>query len=219
MPSVRKPPATRSRDSSTQLGWKHLKAVDVEELAYHLLNEIGYINVDWRKGTSKDSTTPDAGRDLEADVRVTDPDGDEHLAHWFVQVKHRAKTINQSDFRDAVDWATAQKPAVLLLVTSGHLSNPAKRWIDEFQREQRPVFRMKCWERPKLERLIGKYPVLQERFFPQHLFKAKSEPVDPIAALNDALRDPLATARPTPTGSLLREIDRLRRDVDKAIRM
>jgi hypothetical protein len=70
-----------------------LKNVDIlddtefEELCFELLQELGFINVDWRKGTALSTSPSDRGRDIVAQHDRTDIDGTKHLETWFVDCR------------------------------------------------------------------------------------------------------------------------------------
>ena len=51
------------------------------------------------------------------------------------------------------------------MIASGFLSNAAKDYIKDFERNNRPPFRIKCWERPTIDRLARSNRELLERFF------------------------------------------------------
>lgn len=149
-----------------ELGWDELDEVEFEKLIYDLLHELGYTNVVWRKGTPKKSTTPDSGRDIEAQLLREDPDGNKHLERWFVQAKHYSSAVSPSDFKDAITWAEAKRPNVLLLTVSA-LSNSSRDFIETYERETKPHFRIKAWERPEIERLLARFPSLLSKYFPE----------------------------------------------------
>ncbi|MEO6197165.1 MAG: restriction endonuclease, partial [Dehalococcoidia bacterium] len=66
-----------------------LDGTDFEEFCFELLHELGFVNVDWRKGTGLDSSPADGGRDIVAQWERTDVDGSQHLETWFVECKHQ----------------------------------------------------------------------------------------------------------------------------------
>ena len=129
----------------------HLNDTEFEEYCYDLMRLMGYANVDWRKGTGLNASPSDGGRDIVCDYKSLDPDGDERIEHWFVQCKHYKKGIPPSKISDAIAWAEAEQPEVLLLVASNFFSNPAKDYIKTYIRNNKPKFRIKLWEKPNLE--------------------------------------------------------------------
>ena len=116
-----------------ELDWDDLSPQDFERLVYDLLSEMGFTNVDWRKGTPKQGFAADSGRDIEAELSLEDPDGNTHIERWFVQVEHHSAAVRPTDFEDALSWATAERPEVLLLAVSGlsNSSSSSSRIIEE----------------------------------------------------------------------------------------
>jgi len=74
--------------SAKQVSFDNLDDVDFEEFCFELLGEIGFVNVDWRKGTAKRSSPSDRGRDIVAYHPRVDVDGHQYLEEWFVDTKH-----------------------------------------------------------------------------------------------------------------------------------
>lgn len=69
-----------------------LDSTDFEQFCFELLGGLdGFANVDWRKGTPKNTSPADRGRDIVAEVERTDVDGSKHAETWFVDCKHHAK--------------------------------------------------------------------------------------------------------------------------------
>jgi hypothetical protein len=49
------------------------------------------------------------------------------------------------------------------VIASGFLSNPAKDWLAAYERNRHPPFRVRHWEKPALERMLGKHPSLMAK--------------------------------------------------------
>jgi len=141
-----------------------LEPADFEEFCVSLLWELGFVNVDWRRGSPKGSGASDSGRDIEADLEREDIDGDKHLERWFIDAKHYAKAVPPTALEATLAWATAERPHAVLFVISGFLSNPAKEFLRDYESNNRPPFRIKTWEQPQLERLAGSNADLLARF-------------------------------------------------------
>ena len=103
-----------------------LDDTDFEELCFELLQELGFVNVDWRKGTALPSSPADRGRDIVAQHERTDLDGAKHLETWFVDCKRYKKGVPPEKLQGLLAWANAERPDVALFIASGFLSNPAK---------------------------------------------------------------------------------------------
>lgn len=141
-----------------------LSESDFEEFAYDLLNALGFLNVNWRRGSGKGGASADQGRDIVAQMRQREIDGAEHVETWFVQCKHYERGVPPEPLQPALSWATAERPDVLLFVVSNFLSNPAKNWLNDYELNNRPPFRLKLWERKDLERLLSSYPRLARKY-------------------------------------------------------
>jgi hypothetical protein len=149
-----------------------------EELCFELLQESGFVNVDWRKGTALSTSPADRGRDIVAQHDRTDIDGTKHLETWFVDCKRYKKGVPPEKLQGLLAWANAERSDVALFIASGYLSNPAKDYLRDYQLNNRPPFRIKYWERPVLERLASGHEDLIRRF----LFEVPRNESEIIAA-------------------------------------
>ena len=78
-------------DPSSPVGsisFDNLDPTDFEEFCFDLMQRLGFVNVDWRKGTDKKGSPSDRGRDLVAQLERTDVDGHKFFETWFVDCKH-----------------------------------------------------------------------------------------------------------------------------------
>jgi hypothetical protein len=141
-----------------------LNETNFEELCFELLGELGFINIDWRKGTALSSSPADRGRDIVAQLERTDIDGTKHLETWFVDCKHYKRGVPPERLQSLLSWANAERPDVALVTASGFLSNPAKDYIRDYELNNKPPFRIKYWERPTLERIATGYEELIRRY-------------------------------------------------------
>ena len=141
-----------------------LDDTDFEELCFELLQELGFVNVDWRKGTALPSSPADRGRDIVAQHERIDLDGAKHLETWFVDCKRYKKGVPPEKLQGLLAWANAERPDVALFIASGFLSNPAKDYLRDYEMNNRPPFRIKYWERPTLERLAAAHEELIRRY-------------------------------------------------------
>lgn len=132
----------------------HLSDGDFEEFIYDLVASLGFTNLNWRRGSGRGGATADQGRDIVADKLDRDPDGHERHDAWFVQCKHYKAGVPPEKIADALAWAQAERPAVLLFAISNFLSNPAKAFLETYKANQRPSFRIRIWERKDLEALV-----------------------------------------------------------------
>lgn len=131
-----------------------LSPTEFEEFVFDLMSECGFTNVDWRKGTPKDSSPADRGRDIVASLIRTDVDGHQFTEKWFVDCKHYSRGVPPEALQGTITWAQAERPHTVLFVASGYLTNGAKDWISSFEKAQ-PSFRVRTWELPQLRRLLA----------------------------------------------------------------
>jgi hypothetical protein len=132
-----------------------LSPVEFEEFCFKLLQDVGFINVDWRKGTGKDASPSDSGRDIVAFRQMTDVDGWAWLEKWFVDCKRYKKGVPPEEITGLLTWSHADRANVALVIASNYLSNPCKTWLEHYETNNRAPFRIRYWERPQLERLVG----------------------------------------------------------------
>lgn len=143
-------------------GWD---PTDFEEFCFHLLDGLdGFSNVDWRKGTPKQASPADRGRDIVAEVERVDVDQSKHVETWFADCKHYAKGVPPEALQGLLAWAHAERPHVVLVIASGYLSNACKDYIRDYEENNRPPFRIKYWERPILDKLTRGNRDLLDRF-------------------------------------------------------
>jgi hypothetical protein len=132
-----------------------LSPTDFEEFCFDLLSESGFANVDWRKGTPKDASPADRGRDIVAEFERSDIDGHTYPETWFVDSKHYERGVPPDALQGTLAWAQAERPDVVLYIASGYFTNPAKDWMAEYRKNSRPPFRIRTWELPQLRRLLA----------------------------------------------------------------
>lgn len=136
-----------------KLNFKKLSDVRFEEFCFDLLSRLNFVNLNWRKGTARNSSPADSGRDIECHHIREDVDKTKEFEKWFVDCKHYEKGVPAKDLQNLLTWAEAERPHTALFIASGFLSNSAKDYLANYSRNNHPKFRIKVWERPDLERL------------------------------------------------------------------
>jgi hypothetical protein len=126
---------------------------EFEEFCFHLLDRLGFVNVDWRKGTALAASPADSGRDIVCQQITEDIDRTKRLETWFVDCKHYKKGVPPGVFQNLLTWGEAERPHTALFIASGFLSNPSKEYLEKYERNRRPPFRIKYCEHPTLEKL------------------------------------------------------------------
>jgi hypothetical protein len=182
-------------DSTRRITFEQLDETEFEEFAFDLLGALGFVNVDWRKGTGLRSSPSDRGRDIVAQFRQVDIDGTERLETWFVDCKHHQRGVPATELDNLLAWSQAERPDVALFIVSGFLSNPAKDYLETWKRQNRPAFRVKYWERPYLakmvrskEDLLANYPIQGSRSA-KEIMEAEQEFFDKVWYVRSLIRE------------------------------
>ncbi|MET9342684.1 restriction endonuclease [Nonomuraea sp. NPDC003804] len=136
------------------LPFDNLDDTEFEQVCFDLLHELGFINLDWRKGTGLASSPGDSGRDIVAQPPREELDGHQYYETWFVDCKHYKRGIPPEKVTGLLAWTGAERADVALINASNYLSNPCKDFLKQHERNNRPPYRIKYWERPNLERLL-----------------------------------------------------------------
>ncbi len=132
-----------------------LKDVEFENFCFDLLGEIGFVNIDWRKGTGLSTSPADRGRDIVCEYEHVDVDESKHFEKWFVECKHYEKGVPPEKLQGILAWAEAERPHTILIIASSFLANAAKDYLEDYQRNRKPPFRIKYWEKPNLEKMAS----------------------------------------------------------------
>lgn len=139
----------------SSVSFEGLDWTEFEDFCHDLLIELGFVNVDWRKGTPKQASPSDRGRDLVAQLERRDVDGHVYYETWFVDCKHYKAGVPPEALAGLTTWAQTERPAVALVIASGFLSNAAKDWLSQYETNNHPPFRLRYWERPQLSDMIS----------------------------------------------------------------
>ncbi|MBI3729323.1 MAG: restriction endonuclease [Burkholderiales bacterium] len=145
-----------------------LKAKDLEECVYWLLDAMGAQDVEWRVGGSGGGAA-DGGRDLEAKILVPADEGELAPQNWWFECKGRARTVEPEAVRNAAHIAHGYSYVdVVVVVTNARFSNPTIEWVKSWNVSHvKP--KIKLWDRSHLERLISRQPSVALRLFAESL--------------------------------------------------
>ncbi len=146
------------------LSFDRLNNTQFEEFCFDLLYELKFINLDWRKGTGKETSPSDRGRDIVCQEVRRDIDGSVHLETWFVDCKHFKRGIPPTELQNLLTWAEAERPHTVLILVSNFLSNPSKDYLEAYRKNRRPPFKIKVWERPNVEKLASRKRSLLRKY-------------------------------------------------------
>ncbi|MFE2703235.1 restriction endonuclease [Streptomyces mirabilis] len=137
-----------------EMPYDDMTDIEFEEFCFALLEELGFVNVDWRKGTGLNASPSDRGRDVVAERRIEEFDGSHYVEKWFIDCKHYKQGVPPDKISGLLSWASAERADVALVIASNYLSNPCKDYLEAYNNNNHPPFRIKCWERPRLRKLI-----------------------------------------------------------------
>lgn len=148
--------------------FEDLKARDLEECVYWLLEAMGAQDIEWRVGGSGGGAS-DGGRDLEAKILVPSPDGDLSPKLYWFECKGRKGTLEPEAVKNAAVNAMAfEQVEIIVVVTNTTFSNPTIDWVKSWNRSHgRPQIQL--WDRTKLEQLISRQPSVALRLFNESL--------------------------------------------------
>lgn len=145
-----------------------LKARDLEECAYWLLDAMGAQDLEWRVGGSGGGAA-DQGRDLEAHFYVPSADGEMEAQKWWIECKGRSNTLEADAVKTAANNALAiENLDYLVVATNTTFSNPTRDWVKEWQKKH-PCPKVRLWDQSSLERLLSPHPAVVLRLFSQAL--------------------------------------------------
>jgi hypothetical protein len=135
-----------------KISFNRLSDTDFEDFSFDLLEEVGFVNLNWRKGTGKKTSPSDSGRDIEGFFQRIDVDGTQTQEKWFFDCKHYEKGVPAKDLQSLLAWAEAERCDVAVFIVSNFLSNAAKDYIEKYQHNNRPPFRIRYWNAPDSNR-------------------------------------------------------------------
>jgi hypothetical protein len=147
-----------------QIPFSDLKASDLEECVYWLLDAMGAKDLEWRAGGTGDGAA-DGGRDLEARFYVPAVDGELETQRWWIECKGRSSTVDPDEVKSAVNNALALADLdCLVVVTNTQFSNPTRDWVKAWQ-VSHPKPKIKLWDHSQLERFLSRHPDVVLRLF------------------------------------------------------
>jgi hypothetical protein len=141
-----------------------MNETEFEEFCFSLLRELGFVNLDWRKGTGHASSPSDSGRDIVAQRLQEDVGGRQYHETWFIDCKHHKRGVPPAKVSSLLAWAEAERVDVALIIASNYLSNPCKDFLKAYETNNRPRFRIRHWERTDLQRMLDEHDEFLERY-------------------------------------------------------
>ncbi|MFC5694888.1 restriction endonuclease [Pseudomonas sp. GCM10022186] len=148
--------------------FEELKAKDLEECVYWLLDAMGAQDIEWRVGGTGGGAS-DGGRDLEAKILVPSEDGDLTPKTFWFECKGRKGTVEREAVKDAAVNALAYSHVdTIVIATNTTFSNPTVDWVKAWNRTH-PRPQVQLWDKSKLEQLISRQPSVVLRLFSDSL--------------------------------------------------
>mgnify|MGYP001564327422 FL=1 len=136
------------------ISFNKLSPTEFEEFCFDLLQKLGFFNIDWRKGTGLKTSPADRGRDIVFQKEYPDFDGTKSFETWFAECKHYTKGLPPKELQNLLSWANAERPDGVIIIVSNFLSNSTKDYLENYRKNNKPAYKIKCWERPMLEKLV-----------------------------------------------------------------
>ena len=136
------------------ISFDNLSPIEFEEFCFDLLQKLSFFNIDWRKGTGLKTSPSDRGRDIVFQREYPDIDGTRYFETWFVECKHHKKGLPPEELQNLLSWANAERPDGVIIIVSNFLSNPAKDYLENYRKNNKPAYKIKYWEQPTLEKLV-----------------------------------------------------------------
>ena len=145
-----------------------LKAKDLEECVYWLLDAMGAQDIEWRVG-GVGGGTADGGRDISAKILAPAKAGELEPQTWWFECKGRKSTVEPGAVKSAAQNALAYADVdVVVVVTNVRFSNPTVEWVKSWNSTHAKP-QLKLWDRSHLERLISQQPSVALRLFAESL--------------------------------------------------
>ncbi|MFM4954344.1 restriction endonuclease [Aeromonas veronii] len=139
-----------------RLDFSKISPTDFENLIFHLLDEMGFSNIVWRKGGEGNSAT-DGGRDLEATFWTVLPTVSKEQSYWF-EIKHRGHHLEKIQVQKTIlNSAGDSSVDNIVIVTNKTISNPTLDWVNQYQKAHKSP-KILIWQGYDLELFFKKKP-------------------------------------------------------------
>ena len=143
--------------SEEDIVFSKLSFEEFEELCFDLILRLGFHSPIWRKGAADD------GRDIEASFTVTNAIVKSYTERWFFECKQYSTGIPPDELTSKIAWADAEKPRHFALLTTSHLTNSCRNWLEKIRPEKSYVIHI--IEGKQLKGLLLAVPELVVRYF------------------------------------------------------
>ena len=146
------------------ISFDHLDSTRFEELVYDILHDMGYFNINRRKGTWYNASPADQWRDIECTYTYTNLYWKVIDCKMYIECKKHKKWVSVEKIQNATAYALSHRPDDLLIVCANALSNSAKEYIDWFRENNRPYTRIDYRENKNLENHLSRFPNLLKKY-------------------------------------------------------
>lgn len=130
---------------------------EFEEMCLDLLLKLGFHSHVWRQGGA------DNGRDIEVKFSVINPLVPTYIEKWFIECKRYSSGISVTEIQSKIAWADAENPAHFVLITSSHLTNNTRTWLDKIKFSK--PYKIHCIEGKELKKNIINFQNIVTRYF------------------------------------------------------
>lgn len=128
-----------------KIQWEKITSKEFEELCWHLLDVMGFNNLEWFGARGRDR-----GRDLRGTKNENPFPGFQVMKEWIIQCKRFVKrSLTRTDLDKTITWAKAHNPDYLLFITTEILTSDTRDWIDTIQSGF--AFKIFIMDKPLLE--------------------------------------------------------------------
>lgn len=141
----------------------NLTDVEFEELCFDLLFELGFDELQWRRGGA------DNGRDIEGIKYFDSPLIGKYKEKWFFECKRYTKGVPPDQLNSKIAWADAEKPKHLVFFISSYLTSGARTWLEKLENDK--FYKIHTIEEKQLKKLVLSKPRLIREYFSSDLQK------------------------------------------------
>ena len=142
---------------SEEIDFSRIADWQFEFICFELIQRNGFENVTWRKKGA------DSGRDIEAELRISNPLVESFYEKWFFECKHYEKGVPPEVLNSKIAWADAERPSHLVIMVSSHLTNPARTWLKGI-RKGKP-YKIHVVEGERIKKILENTPILLFMYF------------------------------------------------------
>lgn len=149
--------------TSRTIDWQAITPREFEALCSDILKAMGFDNIRHVGGSG------DKGRDILCSRTVPLPEGISLSLRWVIQCKHRSSGIGKALLLDDLAAATEHSFDFWWLMTSAEVTPGVGDWLRHQERTAKYPFGIDYLDRHVLDSMLGRFPHIQMRHFPDTL--------------------------------------------------